>query len=261
MSIEVPPQWWQTLFDDIYLITDARSVCDQHVTSVEIDLVCSLLKLTPSHRILDLCGGHGRHSMELFRRGITNCTLVDYSSFLVEQAKKEARKQGMAIQCVRADARKTGLSPESFDAVIIMGNSLGYGESEEWDLRIFQEAKRLLCEGGRLLVDVADGSWVRRSFNPRTWHEIGDDVIVCRVRELLNDRVHVREIVLSRKRGLLRDQGYSIRFYNSSSMKRLFEMTGFTGIEVHRDFSPHLCEGDYGFMNNRMVIVGRKEGK
>lgn len=259
MSIEVEPQWWKTLFDDIYLITDARSVCNQDITAVEMDLVCRLLNLKPVHRVLDLCGGHGRHSMEMFRRGITNCTLVDYSSFLVDRAKEEAQKQGFALRCVRADARNTGLPSDSFDAVIIMGNSLGYGEHAECDLHILQEAQRLLSRGGHLLVDVVDGGWIRDSFNPRTWHEIGDDVIVCRMRELLQGHVNVREIVLSRKRGLLRDRSYSIRFYNPSSMKRLFENAGLTGIEVHRDFSPHLLEGDYGFMNNRMIVVGRRK--
>ena len=259
MSIEVEPQWWKTLFDDIYLITDARSVCDQDITAVEIDLVCGLLDLKPVHRVLDLCGGHGRHSMELYRRGITNCTLVDYSSFLVNCAKEEAQKQNRALRCLRADARDTGLPSESFDAVIIMGNSLGYGEDTQWDLHILREAKRLLLRGGQLLVDVVDGGWIRKSFNPRTWHEIGDDVIVCRRREMLKGRVNVQEIVLSRKRGLLRDQSYSIRFYNPTSVKRLFEKTGLTEIEVHRDFSPHLLEGDYGFMNNRMIVTGKKK--
>ncbi len=259
MSIEVEPQWWKTLFDDIYLITDARSVCDQEITAVETELVCGLLDLKPVHRVLDLCGGHGRHSMELYRRGIINCTLVDYSSFLVGRAKEEAQKQDFALHCVRADARDTGLPSDTFDAVIIMGNSMGYGEHAEWDLHILQEARRLLCRGGQLLVDVVDGGWICESFNPRTWHEIGDDVIVCRMRELLKGRVNVREIVLSRKRGLLRDQSYSIRFYNPSSMKKLFQKAGLTDIEVHRDFSPHIREGDYGCMNNRMIVIGHKE--
>jgi D-alanine-D-alanine ligase len=261
MSIEVQPHWWQTLFDDIYLITDARSVCDRDITVKEIDLVWGLLNLSTNHRILDLCGGHGRHSIELCRRGIKDCTLLDYSTFLIERAGKDAREQGVTLRCIEADARKTGLSSESFDTVIIMGNSLGYGENRKWDLDILHEAQRVLCTGGVLLVDVVDGSWVRRCFNPRTWHEIGDDVVVCRVRELLDDRVNVREIVLSRKRGLLRDQGYSIRYYNPSSMKELFTKAGLSDIQVHSDFSPHVREGDYGFMNNRMMVIGRKKSQ
>jgi len=256
MSIEVDPHWWKTLFDDIYLITDARSVCDRDITRVEVDLVCRLLNLKAGHRVLDLCGGHGRHSMELYSRGITNCTLLDYSSFLVDRARQEAKERGMTLECVRADARDTGLPSESYDAVIIMGNSLGYGEEKEWDVHILREARRLLRGNGHLLVDVVDGSRMNEIFNPRAWHEIGKDIVVCRMREKVQDRITVREIVLSRKRGLLREQSYAIRFYDPPSMTRLFEGAGLKDIEVHRDFTPHLTPGDYGFMNNRMIIIG-----
>ena len=258
MSIEVEPEWWKTLFDDIYLITDARSVCDPDITRAEVDLVCRLLDLQPGHRVLDLCGGHGRHSMELYRRGITDCTLLDYSPFLIDRAKEQARKQEIEMDCVRADARHTGLPSDSFDDVIIMGNSLGYGNETGWDLHILQEARRLLCTSGHLFVDVVDGSCLRETFNPRAWHEIGEDIIVCRLRELLQNRVNAREIVLSKERGLLRDQTYSIRFYRPSSLKRLFERAGLSDIEVHTDFSPHLLDDDYGCMNNRMICIGSK---
>ena len=65
MPIEVDPDWWKTLFDDIYLMTDARSVDDESLTRLEVDVVCELLPMAAGHKILDLCGGHGRHSIEL----------------------------------------------------------------------------------------------------------------------------------------------------------------------------------------------------
>ncbi len=77
MPIEVDPDWWKTMFDDVYLLTDARSVCDETLTRLEVDVVCELLPIKSSHNILDLCGGHGRHSFELYRRGFSSCTLLD----------------------------------------------------------------------------------------------------------------------------------------------------------------------------------------
>ena len=38
MEIEVDPDWWKTLFDEVYLITDARSVCDSELTRREVDV-------------------------------------------------------------------------------------------------------------------------------------------------------------------------------------------------------------------------------
>ena len=45
MAIEVDPDWWKTLFDDVYLLTDARSVGDESLTRLEVDVVCELLPM------------------------------------------------------------------------------------------------------------------------------------------------------------------------------------------------------------------------
>jgi D-alanine-D-alanine ligase len=52
-----------------------------------VDLICELMPIRAEHRILDLCGGHGRHSLELCARGFTGCTLLDYSRHLVDCAR------------------------------------------------------------------------------------------------------------------------------------------------------------------------------
>ena len=86
MSIEIDPDWWRTMFDEVYLITDARSVCDESLTCREVDVICELLPLRAGHRILDLCGGHGRHSFELCKRGFNDCMVLDYSQTLIDIA-------------------------------------------------------------------------------------------------------------------------------------------------------------------------------
>lgn len=258
MNIQVSQDWWKTLFDDVYLLTDARSVCDETITCREVDLVCELLSISKGQKILDLCGGHGRHAFELFARGYRNCTLLDYSSYLVGHAKAHAAKNNISIDIVRSDARNTPLPAESFDHVCIMGNSLGYISAGDADSKIMNEVNRLLRPGGKLLVDVANGDYVVQSLNPVAWHEIGDDTVVCRQRELHNGSVHAREMVISKKNGLIRDENYSIRLYNKGNLTSLLDQAGFCEIDIHQGFSAHRLKGDYGFMNNRMIAVCRK---
>lgn len=258
MSINVDPDWWKTMFDSIYLLTDARSVCDDDVTCLEVDLICELLPIRTGHKILDLCGGHGRHSFELYTRGYTACTLLDYSEYLVRYAKQQAVENNFAIQCIRSDARNTGLLSEKFDHICILGNSLGYIQVPDADNLILAEAYRMLNIDGWLLVDVTDGTAIKQSFNPNAWHEIDDDIIVCRQRELRDDNISVREIVLSKTEGLIRDRTYAIRLYDSKSISSLLERSGFKHINIHADFSPHKFKGDYGFMNKRIIAVGQK---
>jgi len=258
MSIDVNPDWWKTLFDEVYLLTDARSVCDNDVTRKEVDLILDLLPISPTHRILDLCGGHGRHSLEFCARGFSNCIVLDYSQALVNLAKSHAAKRDYAIGAVCGDARTSALCSESFDYVLIMGNSLGYVQTPMADYQILAEAFRVLRPGGWLLVDVANGEAVKKKFRSHSWHEIGVDIVVCRRRELHGDQVSAREIVLSKKKGLMRDRNYGVRLYDIAALKELLTKAGFQSVSIKTDFSPHQDSGDYGFMNHRMIALGQK---
>jgi D-alanine-D-alanine ligase len=258
MKIKVNGDWWKTMFDETYLLTDARSVCDNEITRREVDLICELLPIRPDHQILDLCGGHGRHSLELSARGFSGCTLVDYSTCLIERARGQAAACNYQIDCIQSDARDTGLPSRSFDHVLVMGNSLGYQSKPAADLQILAEANRLLRPGGWLLLDVTDGAAVRASFNPMAWHEIDTDLVVCRQREMKGDTLYAREMVLSKEKGLVRDRGYAIRLYVPETIQTILGQAGFSKVRVQKDFSPHQSSGDLGFMNRRMVAVGQK---
>jgi D-alanine-D-alanine ligase len=257
MSIIVDPDWWKTLFDEVYLITDARSVCNEDITRIEADIICELLPIRKQSKILDLCGGHGRHSLELCARGFSRCTLLDYSQVLIDYAKARAAQCSLSIEAVQADARHTGFPDASFDHVLIMGNSLGYIKGSA-DSQIMGEAYRLLRPGGWFLADVTDGDAVKRTFNPETWHEIDDHTVVCRKRELKGNTIHAREMVLSKREGLIRDRTYGVRLYGSKTLASLFEQAGFQQITVRTGFSPYKSKGDYGFMNHRMLATGQK---
>jgi len=259
MSIEVKSDWWKTLFDEIYLITDARSVGDEELTAREIDLISRTIPIRPSQNILDLCGGHGRHSLELCRRGFTHCTVFDFSQTLLDIGAARASRSNLCVAFVQGDARNIRLPSASFHHVLILGNSLGYAAEAGADLEIIREAHRLLVQEGWILIDVADGRAVQEHFNPNAWHEIGDDVVVCRRRELQAGVLCAREMVLKKGSGLVRDQTYGIRLYTSEELMRLVLTAGFGDVQLQRNFSDNPGDEDLGFMNHRMVVTARKQ--
>ena len=258
MKIDVDPDWWKSLFDEIYLKTDARSVCNETLTSREIDIFSEMIPLHPGQRILDLCGGQGRHSIELCRRGFRQTTVLDFSRALLRKGAEKTARHGFPVLFVQSDARTSTLAAEVFDHVLVLGNSLGYAPGKASDLQILTEALRVLKPGGWLLVDVADGARVKERFSANAWHEIGEDVVVCRQRQIRGGSVHARELVLSKTGGMIRDRTYRVRLYGCGDLENLLDEAGFRNIRVHTRFQPFESDQDVGFMNCRMVGTAQK---
>ena len=259
MNIQVDDNWWQELFDEIYLLTDARSVCDEKLTRQEVDFLVKTLELDKSASILDLCGGHGRHSLELSRRGFQNVTVLDYSSYLVELGEKRAKEEGFDTIFIQGDARNTGLPGQSFRFIIIMASSFGYFVNEDENKKILNEAFRLLMPRGTLLLDLLDRDYVLQNFTPFSCHKVNEELTVNRERELGDDIIYSRETVRSKKWGCLRDRTYCTRLYSPEKISDLLSSAGFSSISCEKDFMNREAEGDYGCMTNRMIVLARKD--
>ncbi len=254
-AIPVDPLWWQTLFDEVYLITDARSVCNDELTRREVDFLEAHLQIRKSDSILDLCGGHGRHSLELARRGYLAATVLDYSEYLVQLGRTRAAEQSLPVSFVQADARQTGLAGEQFDFVLVMANSFGYFPDDRDNLQILCEAHRLCRPGGTLLLDLLDSGYVMERFRPSSVHKANEDITVSRERELTENLIRVRETVVSGTKGLLREGTYCERLYKEDELVGLLRQAGFGKIEFKNDFSSHQNPGDYGFMTQRVIVT------
>lgn len=137
-------------FNSLYLKTDGDVINDQTITDNEVTLFINLLNLKPEDKILDLCCGQGRHSLELTRRGYKNVFGLDQSSFLIRTAKSIAKAENLNVQFKEGDARKLPYATDTFDVVMILGNSFGYFESIQSDVKILKEVLRILEPYGRL---------------------------------------------------------------------------------------------------------------
>ena len=65
--------------------------------------------------------------------------------------------------------------------------------------------------------------------------------------------------MLCRVAKTIRDRTYSIRLYGPDSLAALVREAGFSGLKVETEFAPHKNDGDYGFMNHRMVITAQRQ--
>jgi len=258
MTIKVKKDWWKTLFDEVYLQTDARSVCNEALTCLEIDFLIRKLDLHRSDPILDLCGGHGRHALEFSRRGYQRVFLLDYSAYLLNHGLHAARRNKLGTAFIQGDARCPGLRDKIFKAILIMGCSFGYFTDDTENWKILENTYRMLKPSGHLLLDLPNREYVIKHFTPEIHHKTDDEIEITRTRELKNNTIYAREKVVSRTHGLIRVNNYCTRLYDINEITGLLVAGGFGDIHSESDFMDRSDKGNYGSMTSRMVVMATK---
>ena len=252
------PEWWKRIFNSMYLKTDADVVEDNRITESEVTLFARLLDIKEGNSVLDLACGQGRHLIELAQRGDYNLFGLDRSRYLIHRAKNIAKKRGLAINFKEGDARKLPYPTDSLDFVTILGNSFGYFETSDDDLKILKEVFRVLKPGGKLLMDVADGSYLRENFTPRSWEWIDKTHFVCRERSLAfdNERLISREVVTNTEKGVIVDQFYAERLYTKEHLAHLITEVGFKETDFHGNIgADSMRNQDLGMMEKRFILT------
>ena len=254
----VQPDWWQRIFNSLYLKTDADVVDDPLITCREVDTFSQILNLKSEDSILDLCCGQGRHVLELARRGF-KVEGLDRSRYLIQKARAISKKENLSIKFKEGDARKLPYGNDAFDIVMIMGNSFGYFETEKDDLRVLREIYRVLKPWGRLLLDVSDGEYLEKNFQKRSWEWIDKKLFVCRERSLSSDskRLISREVITDVNQGVIADQFYAERLYQKEGLLQLFNDAGFADVAVHGEIvTDSQRNQDLGMMERRIIVTG-----
>ncbi len=254
----VSPDWWNKIFNANYLKTDGDVVDDLEITAAEVSFFSEALQLNKNERILDLCCGQGRHSLELARRQFAEIDGMDRSHYLIQRAKSTAKKEGLKVRFREGDARKLPYAADTFDVVMIMGNSFGYFETLQDDLSVLKEVFRVLKPWGRLLIEVADGDYLRQNFMPRSWEWIDKSNLVCRERSLSLDKQRLisREIISNVEKGVLADQFYAERLYSQESISDLLQKADFKKLVFHGEITSNSKRNqDLGMMARRIVVT------
>jgi 2-polyprenyl-3-methyl-5-hydroxy-6-metoxy-1,4-benzoquinol methylase len=166
---EVPSDWYDGAFEDEWLDEIALRIPEAG-TRKEVDFVVERLELEQGARVLDVACGHGRHSLELARRGFA-VTGVDLSRRSIALAREAAQRDGLAARFEVRDARELDYDGEFDAAINLFTSALGYFDDEADNQRVVDGAARALRPGGSFLVDTINLLSLARGFQERDWQE------------------------------------------------------------------------------------------
>jgi len=221
-------------------------------TAEQVDRIINLLDLQQGARIVDLCCGPGRHSLELARRGYA-VTGIDRTAEYLDEARAAAKSEGLEIDFRQADMREFR-DKDMFDAAINMFTSFGYFEDIEDDRRVVENVYISLKHNGKFLMDTIGKEAVARDFKPSDWHRYEDGSIVLEERSVLDNWSKTASRWTIIRNGVQREFEFILRCYSAAEMQSLFSETG---------FSESTCYGGlsgvpYDHEAKRLVIVGKK---
>lgn len=270
--------WFQRFFGEEYLLFDEHPGTDREVAFIQ-----KVMGLSPSHRLLDVGCGYGRHAIRLARQGI-QVVGFDLSPTLLGEARNrqaaEARRQvkagrtgrtpsrrhqgrvegkeadapgRMRLRWVRGDVRSLPFDG-AFDRAISMFTSIGYFDDEAENFGVLKGIAGLLKRGGMVLIETVNRDAVIRHFQPvQVYRPHGLTVIEERQFDLVSGRSRVDVTVI--RDGTETRLFHSIRVYAFTELEMLLMATGLRVEEVWGDFSG----GPFTWNAASMIVLAKKD--
>jgi SAM-dependent methyltransferase len=223
----------------------------QSGTQEQVDEITKLLQIEGQAKILDLCCGKGRHSLEFSRRAF-DVIGVDRTAAYIEKARSEAEKLHLNATFMLGDMREYCM-PNSFDVIMNLFGSFGYFEDPEDDRKVVANMYTSLRAGGQFLIETAGKEIQARNFQERDWSEAGDLLILSEKKPSQNwGRIETRWIVIQGPKRV--EYQVSVHSYSAVELSSLLFDCGFPQVRVYGS----LDGTEYDQMAQRLVVVGQK---
>ena len=245
------PPWYKN--DGFWELVEPIIFTEERIAAAkpEIDHLISLLGIKPGERILDLCCGVGRHSLELAQRGF-NVIGIDRTAYFLEKARQNAQLLGLRVEFVLADMAEF-ISPDEFDIIINMFGSFGYLESSKDDWFVVKNMFTSLRSGGRFLIDTKGREIAARDFQERHWVKHEGIKIETERKPLENWKRIETQYFVSKENNQF-EYTISIRSYSSNELSAIFTTSGFSQVQVYGNLAGHIYDREA----DRLIVVGTK---
>lgn len=223
-------------------------------TKEQVDFIIKALKLKRGSKIFDLACGHGRHSIELAKRGY-KVIGQDLNNYFLQQARKDAKKAGVKVDFIQGDMREIAFENE-FDAVLNLFTAFGYLESDEEDQKVLSQVHKALKRGGYFFLDVNNRERILKEFQPKGWqmNEDGSVVLMDHEFDFENGRMIDTRTWIEPGKKKREEVIISLRMYTLAELKRMLQTATLKLTTAYGDYQGN----DYNADSKRMIVVAKK---
>ena len=244
--------WYENFFDEWYLKYWIKPISHER-TVAEVDAIVRWLGLETDSKVLDLCCGQGRHSLELARQGYTGVTGLDLSETLLNHSIETAKAENLSVDFVRKDMREIPADWQ-FDGIYNFYTAFGYFEKDQENQAVLDAVGRALKPGGRFLLDYPclEG---RMPWKEQEFFEYEDGTVMCHdIIHNVFDQTIENKVLYITKDNTRHRTGFTLRHYYGRELRACFAKAGMKVIGAYGNLDGReLTNKDI-----RVLVVGEK---
>ena len=211
-------------------LTEHQEYFSKQQLQADISFLVDVLELSKKDKILDLACGHGRHTIELAKRGF-DVDGLDFSNTLLQLARKEAEQEKLAINFYEQDIHKIDLETK-YEKMFLFFSEFG----------LF-DANKVLC--GIVKVLKKDGLFL-----------LDCDNVFRLIQYLLKHPDSPYKFDFVKMELKEKDKfGQGVKYYIISELEQLFNNHG---LKIRSIYGNYLKD-DLDIYSKRIILVGQKQ--
>ncbi len=195
----------------------------------DVDFLIDALNLKKKDKILDLACGHGRHTIELKKRGF-DVDGLDFSSHLLKVAQKNAKQENLQLNFYKQDIQNINLKTK-YDKIFLFFSEFGLFNPE----KVLSNVTKTLKTNGLFLLDCDNVFRLIQYLikNPKSPYKF--DFVNMELKEK-------------------RKSGQWVRYYTTPELKKLFKHEKLKITAIYGNYAKDSLD----INSKRIIIIGKK---
>lgn len=244
--------WFIEAFSHWYKIVYSHR--DEKEAQKQVKFIASIIPISKSSKILDLCCGYGRHIK--FLTELSEFVIgLDLSKELIIEAQKN---NGYSASLICGDVRFLPFKEKSFDIILSLFTSFGYFSSDEENFLYLKNSSHVLKTNGYLILDYLNPQKVKIS-KRHSSIKITKNLVLHETKwfDKKLSRIN-KEVIIKNKNGTpLKSYIESVKVYDFSQIKQMLTECNIDIINVLGDYS----FTEFNDKSPRLIVIGKKHDK
>lgn len=222
-------EWYKDWFSNKYYLELYKHRDDKEAIDL-INLIQRNINLEKGDKVLDVCCGSGRHSIELAKRGY-DVTGFDLSNYLIGEAnrlKRDIKEKNLKLKFLIKDMRNFNFK-NSFDLAINIFSSFGYFENDKDNFKVFENINSSLKKGGIFVFDFLNEHYLRKNFVKMDSKSFNGKKVIQKRRienNFIFKDIKIGDLVFTER----------IKLYSCDYIKEILKKAGFRVVKVFGDY-------------------------